>query len=609
MKVVKYFGAVAVLALALTQAHGADSAAKPEKVFRYAFRVAETGFDPAKISDIYSRTVTENIFEALYTYDYLARPAKVIPLIADGMPVVTDDYKTYTIKLKHGIYFADDPAFCDAEGKKCKKREVTAQDFVYSLKRHYDPKTISPVASDFEELKLLGMNEVRARAEKSGAPFDYDSEVEGLRALDRYTIQFKLGETRPRFLYKLSDSSIVGAVAREVIEKYADKTMEHPVGTGPFMLSRWKRSSSMTFVKNPNFRESYYDAEPAADDAQAQAIYKQMKGKRIPMVDKVEVSIIDEEQPRWLAFLGNEHDFYERMAPTFAYQAIPNNKLAPNLVKRGIVMARTVAPDLTEHYFSMEDPIVGGYTPDKVALRRAMALAFHSEEEIKLPRRNQAMAAQGIIQPMTFGYDPKFKTEMGEYSPAKAMALLDMYGYVDKNGDGWRDMPDGSPLVIEYGTQADALSRELTEIWRKSMDAIGIKMVFKVAKWPENLKAARANKLMMWGLGYSASEPDGGDTLGQGYGPSKGEGNLSRFDLPAYNKLYLEQQLMPDGPERLAVMQKAVKLLVAYMPIKASAHRIMTDMLHPWFSGYLRHPTSRAFWKYVDVDMTKVPKQ
>lgn len=608
MKVVKYFGATAVLALAMGSALGANPAVPTEKVFRYAFRVAETGFDPAKISDLYSRTVTENIFEALYTFDYLARPVKVIPLIADGMPAVSADYKTFTVKLKRGIYFADDAAFCDASGQNCNKREVTAQDFVYSIKRIYDPKSISPVASDFEELKLLGMNELRAKAEKSGAAFEYDTEVEGLRALDRYTIQFKLAETRPRFIYNLADSSVVGAVAREVIEKYADKTMEHPVGTGPFKLERWKRSSSMTFVKNPNYREAYYDADPAPDDAAAQAIYQQMKGKRIPLVDKVEVSIIDEEQPRWLAFLGNEHDFYERMAPTFAYQAIPNNKLAPNLAKRGIVMARTASPDVVVHYFNMEDPVVGGYTADKVALRRAVALAFHSEEEIKLPRRNQAMAAQSTIQPMTFGYDPKFKTEMSEYSPAKAMALLDMYGYTDKNGDGWRDASDGSPLVLEYATQPDALSRELTEIWRKSMSAIGIRIEFKVAKWPENLKAARANKLQMWGLGYSASVPDGDGALSLAYGPAKGEGNLSRFDLPEFNKLYLQQQIMPDGPERLAVMQQASKLLVAYMPYKVSAHRIMTDMSHPWFSGYLRHPTSRAFWKYIDIDPTKLPK-
>ncbi len=608
MKVVKYLGVVAVLALATANVFGADQAGQPEKVFRYAFRVAETGFDPAKVSDLYSRTVTENVFEGLYTYDYLARPVKVIPLLADGMPVITDDFKTYTVKVKRGIYFADDPAFCDTDGKNCKKREVTAQDFVYSIKRIFDPKTVSPVASDWEELKMLGVNELRAKAEKSGT-FDYDSEVEGMRALDRYTVQFKLAETRPRFMYKLADSSIVGVVAREVMEKYAGKTMEHPVGTGAFMLSRWKRSSSMTFVKNPNFREMYYEAQPAADDALAQSIYKQMKGKRIPMVDKVEVSIIDEDQPRWLAFLGNEHDLYFEMAPTYAYQAIPNNKLAPNLAKRGIQMARSISADVVVHYFNMEDPKVGGYTPDKVALRRAIALAFNSEQEIKLPRRNQAIAGQGVIQPMTFGYDPKFKTEMSEYSPAKAMALLDMYGYVDKNGDGWRDMPDGSPLVLEYSSQPDALSRELTEIWRKSMDAIGIKIEFKIAKWPENLKGARAGKLMMWGLGNSAGEPDGSDALMLGYGPSKGESNLARFDLPEFNQLFVQQQLIPDGPDRMAMLQRSSKLMVAYMPYKVSAHRIRTDFWHPWMSGFERHPTSRAFWKYIDIDMTKVPKQ
>jgi ABC-type transport system substrate-binding protein len=593
----------------LQAADTAAGGAPAEKVFRYAFRVAETGFDPAQVSDLYSRTVTENVFEALYGYDYLARPTKVKPIVADGMPVIADDFKTFTVKLKKGIYFSDDPAFCDAEGKNCKKREVTAQDFVYSIKRIYDPKSKSPTANDFEECKLLGMNELRTKADKPGGKFDYDTEVEGLRALDRYTIQFKLAETRPRFIYKLADSSVVGAVAREVVEKYGDKIMEHPVGTGPFKLDQWRRSSRMVFVKNPNYRDVTYEAEPAVDDAEAQAIYKKFKGRRIPMVDRVEVDIIEEEQPRWLAFLGKEHDFYERMSPQFAYTAIPNNKLAPNLVKAGITMTRTASPDVVVHYFNMDDPVVGGYTPEKVALRRAMALAFNAEEEIRLPRRNQAMLGQGVIQPMTFGYDKNFKTEMSEFNRAKAIALLDMYGYTDKNGDGWRDLPDGKPMVIQYATQPDALSRELIEIWKKNMDAVGIKMEFKSSKWPENLKAARAGKLQMWGLGYSASEPDGDGALQLGYGPGKGQSNLSGFDLPEFNKLYVQQQLLPDGPERLAVMQKAVKLMVAYMPYKVSAHRIMTDMSHPWFSGYLRHPVSRAmFWSYIDIDTAKLPK-
>ncbi len=216
-----------------------------EKVLRYAFEIAETGFDPAQISDFYSRTATENMFDSLYRYDYLARPAKVVPSVAQSMPVIADDFKTFTIKVKPGIYFADDPAF---DGK---KRELTAHDFVYSYKRIFDPKVKSQIYSDLEEDKLVGMDAVRREAEKPGAVFDYDSEVEGLRALDRYTIQFKLKETRPRFIYALADSGGTGAVAREVVEKYGDKIMEHPVGTGPFKLDQWTRSSKMTFVRTP----------------------------------------------------------------------------------------------------------------------------------------------------------------------------------------------------------------------------------------------------------------------------------------------------------------------------------------------------------------------
>ncbi len=574
-----------------------------EKVLRYAFEIAETGFDPAQISDAYSRVVAASIFDALYGYDYLARPVKVRPKVALGMPVITDDFRTYTVKIKPGIYFADDPAF---NGK---KRELTAQDFVYSFKRVFDPKTKSPSYSDLEEEKLLGMDELRRAAEKPGASFNYDKDVDGLRALDRYTIQFKLQEPRPRFIYLLADSGSLGAVAREVVEKYGDKIMEHPVGTGPFKLDQWKRSSKMTFVKNPNYREEFYEAEPPVDDVRSQAIYQQMKGKRLPMVDRVEVSIIEEVQPRWLSFLGNDHDFLMFLPEAFAYQAIPNNRVAPHLAKRHITMERVAIADVTTTYFNMEDPIVGGYTPDKVALRRAIALAYNSDEEIRLSRRNQAIPAQGPIQPSTYGYDPKFKTEMSAFDRARASALLDMYGYVDRDGDGWRDLPDGKPLTLEYATTPTARDREFNELWKKNMNAVGIKIVFKTGKWPEHLKAARAGKLMMWGLGFGASTPDGAGALGLAYGPAKGEGNLSRFQHAEFDKLYDQSQLMPDGPVRLAAMQKLVKIMVAYMPYKFNTHRIRTDLMQPWLLGYRRHPVSNAFWQYVDIDLDKVPKQ
>lgn len=592
----KFFLVGCLAGTACCSAQGAVAKPEGEKVLRYAFKAAETGFDPAQVSDLYSRIITANIFEGLYTYDYLARPAKVVPSLAADLPVISDDYKTFTIKLKQGIYFADDAAFAG------KKREVVAQDIVYSFKRVADPKNRSPGYSSLAEDGIVGLDAVRKAALLPGAKFDYDKDIEGLRALDSHTVQFRLQESRPRFVYTLADNSILGAMAREVVDKYGDSIMEHPVGTGPYRLAEWRRSSKITLRKNISYREVFYEAEPPAGDAYSQAIYQRMKGKRLPIIDQIEVSIIEESQPRWLAFLGREHDLLERLPEEVANVAIPNSVLAPNLAKQGIVMERVAATDVTLSYFSMDNPVVGGYAPEKVALRRAIALAYNSGEEVRLPRRNQAIVSQGPSYPGTFGYDPKRLTEMGVFDRARAIALLDMYGYLDRNGDGWRDLPDGKPLVLVYSNSPAGLDRELAEIWKRNMDAVHLKIIFKTAQWPENLKAARANKLMMWGLGYSASTPDSGGLLELGYGPSAGLTNLSRFKNEKFDALYQRQKMLPDGPERATVMQDATKLLVAFMPIKFNTHRFVTDMTHPWVIGYRRHPIARDFWKFIDIE-------
>jgi ABC-type transport system substrate-binding protein len=281
---------------------------------------------------------------------------------------------------------------------------------------------------------------------------------------------------------------------------------------------------------------------------------------------------------------------------------MPNNKLAPNLAKQGIQMVRFSRADIAHSYFAMEHPVVGGYTPDKVALRRAISLAVDVEREIRLVRRGQAIPAQSSVGPNVWGYDPSFKSEMSEYNLPRAKALLDLYGYTDKDGDGWRDQPDGKPLLLEYATQPDQQNRQLIEQWQRNMDALGIRIEFKTAKWPENLKSSRAGKLMMWGVGWLAGQPDGDTFLAMGYGPNKGQSNHSRFDLPEFNKLYEQQRSLPDGPERQAVFERARNLLITYMPSKIHVHRIFTDLTQPWVSGYERNIFVREQWKYVDVD-------
>jgi ABC-type transport system substrate-binding protein len=592
------------LALAASVCCGAlaqDTAAAPQ-VLRYAFPAAETGFDPSQLSDIYSRTVTAHLFEGLYGYDPLARPFKVVPRTAAGMPEVSADYKVWTVRLKPGIYFADDPAF---QGR---RRELVAQDYVYSIKRFADPALKSPAFSEVSDQGLLGLLALRDEALKTKQPFDYDREIEGLRALDRYTIEFRLAEARPRFLYFIAAGDLYGALAREVVQAYGDSIGEHPVGTGPFVLKSWRRSSQIVLERNPGYREVFYEAQPNAGDAAGQALLARFAGRRLPMVDRVQVSIIDESQPRWLAFLNRQLDLIA-VPLEFAGLAAPNGVLAPHLAKQGIRMSRVVSADATLTYFNMEDPVIGGYTPDKVALRRAVALASDVRREIDLVRRGQAIPAQSGIAPHTYGYDPALKSVNSDYDLARAKALLDLYGYVDCDGDGWRDRPDGSPLVIEVATQPDAISRQFDELWKKNMDALGVRLNFKPAQWPEQLKAARAGKLMVWQVGSTSASPDGQDALQRVYGPAAGGQNLARFKLERIDEIYRRMAGLPDGPERLALFAEANRLTTAYMPYRYNVHRIVTDLMQPWLIGYRRPTFWQDFWQFVDIDNALRPKE
>ena len=566
------------------------------RVLRYAFRVAETGFDPAQVIDLYSRTVTPHIFEGLYGYDHLARPARIKPQTAAAMPEVSADWRTWTVKLQPGIYFADDPAF------KGVRRELTAADYVYSFKRFADPRLKSPVWTGLVQQGIVGLADLRQRALDQRQPFDYDQPIEGLQALDRYTVRFRLAAPRPRFLQTLATGDLYGAVAREVAEAYGDNIPAHPVGTGPFRLAQWRRSSLIVLERNPAYRERFFDAEPAADDAEGQALLARFKGRRLPMVDRVEISIIEEDQPRWLSFLQGQMDLLEQVPAEFVELAMPGGKVAPHLAKRGVAGHQMVRADVFYVLFNMEHPVVGGMTPERVALRRAIGLAMDVPREIALVWRQQAIPAQSPIMPGTVGYDPAFKSEMGDFDPARAMALLDLFGYVDKDGDGWRDRPDGSPLVIEMATQPDNLSRSLDDLRAKNMAAVGLKLKYLPAKWPENLKAARAGTLAVWRVGNSAASPDGHPSLARYHSKQIGGQNMARFSMPAFDAIYERMEVIPDGPERQALFFEAKRLAAAYAPYKTLVHRAVTDLTQARVHGYRRTLFWQDWWHMVDVD-------
>jgi ABC-type transport system substrate-binding protein len=581
----------AVLVLWAAPAFAADLS----KTLRVAFPVAETGFDPAPVGDIYSQYVNRAIFDALYKYDYLARPYKIVPNTATALPEISADGKTWTFRIRPGIYFADDPAL------KGRKRELTAADYVYSWKRIIDPKMRSNNIQIFDG-KIVGADPVVSAAKENGK-FDYDAPMEGLQAIDRYTIRLKLNFPSYDLMAELTTAP-TAAVAREVIDAYGDDnhwTMANPVGTGPYRLKEWRRGQKIVLEANPGYRDETFPESSAPED---RALVAKMRGKKLPIIGRVEISIIEESNPRLLAFQKGELDYVTVPSDLVANVVGPENKLKPELAKEGITLARGVQPAISYTYFNMEDPVVGGYTKEKIALRRAISMAYNVDEEIRVLRQGQAERATQPIPPNVAGYDPKIKGNT-IYDVAGAKALLDKFGYVDRDGDGWRDLPDGKPLKIMMGSDPSALNRQYDELWQRSLTAVGIRIEFVKQKWPDLLKMGRYGQLQMWFLGNINTTPEGFGFMSLLYGPHAGFANLARFNLPEFNRLYEKAQKLPDSPERTQLFAKMSQLVNAYAPWLLTAFRYENILIQPWVLGYKHTVFDWHPWKYYDVDLAR----
>ena len=566
------------------------AAADPNKVLRIAFPTAETGFDPVKSADLYSATVMEAIFDRLLSYDYLARPAKLIPMAAESMPEVADDGRTYTFHLKKGVYFAPDPAF------KGVKRELVAQDFIYTFMRFVDPANRSQYAFLLEG-KIKGLDALAAAAKKNGK-FDYDAKLSDLTALDRYTLRINLTERDYNFPL-VAAHTILGAVAREVIEAYASDTNAHPVGTGPYMLKEWKRGAKIVLEANPGFASFVWDWKPNPGSQWDDLVVAAMKGKSMPQIGRVEISIIDEEQSRWLAFNQKELDILE-VPPTFVYKAVnQDNQLLPEWVDQKVNIYRAISVDVTYTYFNFNDPVVGGFSKDKIALRRAVIMGFNEEELIRVVRKNQAIHAEMPIPPGAIGHDPKYRS-INYYDPDLANKLLDRFGY-KKGADGYRTFPDGKPLTLKLATGSSAVEREQSELWRKSMDAIGLRMEFQISKFSDNLKAARACQLMMWGAGWTADYPDGDNFMQLLYGPNSNQSNNGCYKSPAFDAFYLKSTQIPDSPERNRLFLEMSRQMEVDGAWSLQDTRVRNYMFRPWVRGYKKHPILQAPYQNLDI--------
>ncbi len=566
----------------------AKTPAQADKVLRIAFEAPDDGFDMVKTFNFYSGNVADVIFERLLQYDYLANPVKLVPATAQSMPVIKENGKVYIFKIKPGIYFTDDPAF------KGQRRELIAEDYVYSVKRILDPKNHSSSYA-FIDQKIVGANALVEQAKQTGR-FNYDAKIEGVKALDRYTLQFTLTQPDYNFPYILAYSTF-GATAREVVDYYKDRLGMHPVGTGPYMLSKYVPRSKIELVANPDYRGFVWNFK-STGTAWDNQLVKEMTGKKMPQIGKVNISIIEEEQSRWLAFQSKQLDFDKLTSSSIPKVLDQNNQLKPAMRQKGIRLYSNKEAEITYTMLNMRDPIIGGNNLDKIALRRAIAMSFNVDEYIRILRKGQAVKAEMLVPAGVNGHNPKYRSSIG-YNPSLANKLLDYFGY-KKGADGYRNLPNGKALVLKINTESGSSSVMYSELWKKNLDAIGVRADFRVSNFADNLKAATQCQYMIWGGAWHADYPEGENFTQLLYGPNVGRGNQSCYSSSAYDGLY--KQAMQQPPEkRMPYYEKMSRQIEADNPLILQDTRIRNWVIQSHVQGFKAHPIMNSNWQYLDI--------
>ena len=394
--------------------------------------------------------------------------------------------------MKPGIYFTDDPAFKD------RPRELVAADYVYSLTRWLDPNLARGGAPAITDI-VVGARPVIEAASRPGAKLDYDRPIAGLRALDRYTLQLRLTKAH----YPLIEAWLtLGAVAREVVTAAGGDIRVRAVGTGPYKLREWKRSSRIVLEANPGYRTLRFPE--SADPARA-ALVASMRGKALPQIGIVELSVIDEDLPRLLEFDRGRLD-HIFLRGEVANRPLADGKLAPAYVARGVTRILFPEPYIFSFYFNIVDPGIGGMDNEHVALRRAIGLGIDVAALAKVVYAGQAIPANQKIPPGVTGHDPALPSK-SRYDPAAAAALLDRFGYGKRDAERYRMRPDGTPLTLTLSLRSGPVSREIATLWKKNMDALGVRMEFHVTPFQDMIKEIESAKFQICFAGFGGNPP------------------------------------------------------------------------------------------------------
>lgn len=511
------------------------------------------GFDPAKVGDVSSAQALQRIYEGLVQVSYLARPYQVEPLLAEALPEVSEDGLTYTFRLRKGLHFQDDPCFTATGGR---GREVTASDVVYSLKRIADARNASTGWWAFDG-RIVGLNEFRQRTRESDVS-DYDEEVSGLEVMDRYTVRLRLTQPYPQLLWVLA-LHYGSVVPREAVEGYGERFGQHPVGTGPYCLQEWNPNYQMVFVRNPGWsqtgRVDRYPSLGASGDAEQGLL--EDAGKNLPLIDRIVAYVVADSATQWMMFLSGQLDESDISRDNWSVVLDEQRELVPVLRTRGVNLS--VSPQLRISYigFNADDPVLG----TNVLLRRAMTLAFNSEQWIRL-HNGRVRRPNSPIPSTLAGYEADYNP--WAFDLERARKVLAEAGYPEG-----RDPATGRrlELTLDLGRADDVELRQSAELFVAFMERLGIVVRLSLNNGPAFYEKLERRQAQMFLLSWLGDYPDAENFLQCFYGPNASPGpNRANYVNAEFDRLLEQARIMSDRPERTELYQRMARMVVDDCP-------------------------------------------
>jgi ABC-type transport system substrate-binding protein len=544
------------------------------------------GMDPAKAGDVTSSMVVGRVYEGLLEYSYLDRPYHLQPMLAAAMPDISDSGLTYTFQIRKGIFFQDDLCFSGGKG-----RELTAEDFVYSIKRVADLKVASSGYWAFNG-RIVGLDEFRA-ASAGKTPTDYDAPVAGLRAPDRYTFEIKLKEPYPQLLWILA-MNYAFAVPREAVEQYGSDFVNHPVGTGPYILESERNNYRIEFVRNPKWAETgRIELYPSTGTAEARAAgLLDDAGKQVPFVDRIVQYVVDDPITAWMMFLSGQFSYGTISRDNWSAVVTPSRDLADKMKEQGVKLHSSPTLYLSYIGFNLDDPIVG----KNKKLRQALSCAFDPELLVQY-YNGRVTPVYGPLPDPLAGFKPK-PTDYS-FNLEKAKRLLAEAGY--PNGI---DPATGRrlELTLELGDAAPD-TRQSVELLVGMVDKIGIVLKAGYNNWPAFLDKLDRRQAQIFKLGWVADYPDSENFLQLFCGANVSPGpNHANYSNPEFDKLYSQLRTMLPGPEKDRLCEQMADIVIEDCPWVFLYQPMDFAVTHNWLKNYSLHDFPYTMVKYRRVD-------